>query len=84
MKEMDDWKSVDCAVDEMISTQKDALLRLARRLIPGLTSEDILQPNDYPELESHADFRYEEGVLAGMQSVQSALRAMQREFFQKR
>ena len=61
-------------MDEMIEQQRGKLLQLGRRIIPTLTPEDILQPNDYPELEYHPEFRYEEGILAGMMSVQIALR----------
>ena len=55
--------------------QKKQLLAIGRRLIPFLTEDDVLQPNDYPELENNPYFRYEEGVLAGIQTVQMAIRA---------
>jgi hypothetical protein len=61
-------------LEEIIQLQKKSLLNYARAIIPNLTEEDILQPNDYPQLENHPIFRYEEGVLAGMQSIQTALR----------
>ena len=47
---------------------------MGRRVVPTLTPEDVLQPNDYPELENHPEFRYQEGVLAGIQEAISALR----------
>jgi len=62
-------------IEEMVETQHKALLKLGRRIVPTLTSEDVLQPNDYPQLEHHPEFRYEEGVLAGMMSVEMAMRA---------
>lgn len=62
-------------LEELISQQKAHLLFLGRKIIPRLTPEDLLQPNDYPELENHPVFRYEEGLLAGLQSAQMALRA---------
>ena len=74
-----DWKTVERLADDLVEGQKAALLLLGRRIVPGLTAEDVLQPNDFPQLEQHADFRYEEGVLAGLQTAQMALRAMQRE-----
>lgn len=58
----------------MIDDQRNKLMDLGRRLVPTLTSEDLLQPNDYPELEQHPLFRYEEGILEGMQSCWVALR----------
>lgn len=62
-------------LDELIEGQKKNLLKLGRRIVPTLTPEDMLQPNDYAELNAHPEFRYEEGVLAGLLSAQAALRA---------
>jgi len=60
---------------ELIQEQDKNLLRLGRRIVPTLTPEDLLQPNDYPELENHPEFRYEEGILAGYRTLQMAMRA---------
>jgi len=62
-------------LEEMIEGQKRSLLACGRRIVPRLTPEDMLQPNDYPELENHPHFRYEEGVLAGLQGALAAIRA---------
>lgn len=64
---------------ELTSQQQDRLCKLAQKYVPNITSEDLLQPNDYPELENHPLFRYEEGFLHGLQSVQSALNATLKE-----
>jgi hypothetical protein len=69
------WHSIDMLLEEIAGMQRKKLLSLARRIVPTATPEDILQPNDYPELESHPEFRYEEGLLAGVQTAQMALRA---------
>lgn len=74
--EIGDWSLLESTVEVMVEKQRASLLKLGRRLIPNLTPEDILQPNDYPQLENHPEFRYEEGVLAGLQTVQMALRAL--------
>ena len=58
---------------ELEDGQRASLYALGRRIVPSLTHEDLLQPNDYPELENHPHFRYEEGILAGIQSVQAAI-----------
>ncbi len=68
------WEEIDQLLQELIDGQQKTLLQLARRIVPNATSDDILQPNDFPELENHPHFRYEEGILAGFQSVQIALR----------
>lgn len=58
--------------DELIEFQEKKLLKCASEIIPHLTSDDILQPNDFPELENHPFFRYEEGVLKGMHTAKIA------------
>lgn len=63
---------------ELEEGQRKQLLAIGRRIVPFLTEEDVLQPNDYPELENNPHFRYEEGILAGIQTVQMAIRASSR------
>jgi hypothetical protein len=69
---------VDVFLNDMIHHQQARLLAHARRIIPHATSDDILQPNDFPELETNGDFRYEEGFLAALLAVQMAWRAQLR------
>lgn len=61
--------------DEMIELQKKALIALAEEIKPGLTEDDLLQPNDFNALENHPVFRYEEGILAGLQAAKMAYAA---------
>jgi hypothetical protein len=65
----------DQLFDRMIEQQRAKVLRLAREAIPHLSPEDVLNPNDYPELKAHPTFDYEDGILAGLISAQMALRA---------
>lgn len=65
-------------LDEMIAQQEKKLLDIASSIIPNITTDDILQPNDYPELENHPFFRYEEGVLQGLNAAKMALLAEQK------
>jgi len=62
-------------LDELIAFQEKKLLACAAEIVPNITPDDILQPNDYDELENHPYFRYEEGVLKGLQSAKMALAA---------
>jgi hypothetical protein len=70
------------ALDEVLSLLADMealqsrkVIDLARRLRPGLTAEDIRNPHDFPELDD-LDWHFEDGQLAGIQSVVTALRAL--------
>ncbi len=66
-------------LDELIEHQQKVLLSAGLKFVPNLTMDDILQPNDYPELEENPYFRYEEGILAGLLTARTALYAALRE-----
>ncbi len=60
---------------EMIAQQRARVLQHARRLNPKLTDDDVQQPHDFPELAGSPEWNYEDGLLAGYQAVQAAMRA---------
>jgi hypothetical protein len=66
-------------LEKLIEGQKGALLSSGRRIVPHVTADDLLQPNDFPKLELHPHFRYEEGILDGLQMARAALQAMESE-----
>jgi hypothetical protein len=65
--------------EQMIAQQRGKVLALARTINPRLTEDDILSPQDFPELIEDSRFNYEDGLLAGLISAQIALRARTRE-----
>ena len=69
------WQTIDELLGKMEELQSRKVLELARRLKPGLTLEDVRNPHDFPEL-SDPDWHYADGVLSGIQSVATALRAL--------
>ncbi|MBA3956975.1 MAG: hypothetical protein H0X51_01075 [Parachlamydiaceae bacterium] len=73
------WDRIENLLIEIAELQQRKLLRCGREVIPNLTTDDVLQPNDFLELEQHPVFRYEEGLLAGVHTVQMALRAFRNE-----
>jgi len=58
--------------DELIAQQEKKLLKIANQINPHITSDDVLQPNDFPELEGNPYFRYEEGLLKGLHTARMA------------
>ncbi len=72
-------KSIEALFDELIEQQEKKLLKYAATIVPNVTADDILQPNDYPELESHPFFRYEEGLLKGLHAAKMAVMAREKE-----
>jgi ADP-ribose pyrophosphatase len=65
-------------LDEMETAQRRKVLDLARRLVPGLTAEDIRNPHDFPDLVD-PDWHFEDGQLAGIQAVRFALVGLKNE-----
>ena len=59
--------------NEMICHQEKKLLQIANEILPNVTSDDILQPFDFPLLEQNPHFRYEEGFLKGLYAAQFAI-----------
>ncbi|MCB1213271.1 MAG: hypothetical protein KDK40_03135 [Chlamydiia bacterium] len=67
-------EKMEMILDELVEGQKKKLMAVASQIVPKITMDDLLQPNDYPELETNGVFRYEEGLLAGIESARMALR----------
>ena len=67
--------------DELADQQRKKLMQFANVLIPHLTEDDLLQPNDFPALENHPYFRYEEGVLEGILTARMAYLAWKKQQF---
>lgn len=61
-------------LDRLIEHQRNKVLKIAQRISPGVTLEDIRNPQDFPQLLSDPDFNFEDGILAGLLSAQMALR----------
>lgn len=71
--------ALDAAVeklwDELVSQQEKKLLRLAQELRPHVTWDDLLQPQDMPEIAEDPVFNYEDGYLSGLKSSRISFRA---------
>ncbi len=65
--------------DQLVEDQRKRILKMAQEIVPGLTADDVMQPNDFPLLEGHPGFRYEEGVLEGLLTARMAYLARQSE-----
>ena len=50
----------------------------AREIVPDATPEDIRNPQDFPDLVSDTLFNYEDGILTGYLTLQTALRKQTR------
>ena len=66
---------IDSLMLEMIAQQENKVLGMAREIHPGLTTEDIRNPHDFPDLIQNGIWNFEDGILAGLKSAHMALRA---------
>ena len=67
--------------DTLIELQRKKIRQCVDSILPNLTEDDLLQPNDFPQLESNPIFRYNEGVLEGLMSAQMAYLAFRESGF---
>jgi hypothetical protein len=72
------WEAIARLLAEMDAQQERKVLALARRLVPGVTAEDVRNAHDFPALLESAEFNYEDGILAGIRAVAVAVRAARR------
>jgi hypothetical protein len=65
---------LDAAFEELCHFQRERLLKLAREIEPGVTFEDILNPQTFPKILADPAFNYEDGYLAGLLAAQTSLK----------
>jgi len=68
-------QTIDQLMLQLIEQQEHKVLDLGQRIHPGLTSEDIRNPQDFPDLLESFQWNFEDGILAGLKSAHMALRA---------
>jgi hypothetical protein len=68
-------QKIESLFEELLEQQQAKVLKTARDRLPHLTGDDVLNPNDFPELMADPVFNYEEGLAAGLMAAQFAIRA---------
>ena len=71
----DTLAAVDRLMLELVAIQEKKVLDLANRIHPGLSSEDIRNPHDFPDLIADSGWNFEDGILSGLKAAHMALRA---------
>lgn len=67
--------AIDRLMLELIALQGKKVLDMANKIHPGLSSEDIRNPHDFPDLIADSGWNFEDGILSGFKSAHMALRA---------
>ena len=67
--------AIDRLMLELIGLQETKVLDLANKIHPGLSSEDIRNPHDFPDLIADSGWNFEDGILSGLKAAHMALRA---------
>ena len=70
--------STEVLLQELIEHQQNKVLKVAREIVPDATPEDIRNPQDFPDLVADTLFNYEDGILTGYLTLQTALRKQTR------
>ena len=70
--------STEIILQELIEHQQTKVLKVAREIVPDATPEDIRNPQDFPDLLADTLFNYEDGILTGYLTLQTALRKQTR------
>ena len=70
--------STEVLLQELIEHQQNKVLKVAREIVPDATPEDIRNPQDFPDLVADTLFNYEDGILTGYLTLQTALRKRSR------
>lgn len=70
--------STEELIQELIEHQQAKVLKVAREIVPDATPEDIRNPQDFPDLVTDTLFNYEDGILTGYLTLQTALRKRSR------
>lgn len=65
-------------LEEMIVHQRSKVHKIANRLNPRLTPDDLMNPFDWPEVGENPQFAWEDGMLAGLQAAHAAILAKAR------
>ena len=70
--------STEVLLQGLIEHQQTKVLKVAREIVPDATPEDIRNPQDFPDLVVDSLFNYEDGILTGYLTLQTALRKQTR------
>ena len=70
--------STEVLLQELFEHQQTKVLKVAREIVPDATPEDIRNPQDFPDLVGDTLFNYEDGILTGYLTLQTALRKQTR------
>lgn len=66
---------IEAVLERLIRQQRDKVLEVALDIVPHVSSEQMQDPHEYPEVAEDPIFNFEDGFLAGLMSARMALRA---------
>lgn len=69
------FRQIEDLFEEMVGQQRERLVSLARAIDPTLSADDLLSPYDLPSIAHDPRFNFEDGILSGLISARTALRA---------
>lgn len=59
--------------DGMCEQQRQKLIKIAHKIRPDLSEDDLRDPHSFPEVTSKPHYAFEDGILSGIISAQMAV-----------
>jgi hypothetical protein len=72
---------IEALLDSLHRHQCEKARKIASHHVPNVTSEDLLNPDNFPTIISDPHFMYEDGLAAGILSAKIAVRSTLKENF---
>lgn len=66
-------KELEQILDNLLEHQRERTKKYANTIRPDLTTEDLLNPDNFPQIISDPNFMYEDGQVAGILSARLAV-----------
>lgn len=76
-------ESLEVKLQELIDYHRSKMIHMSQQKIPDLTSEDLLNPDDYSEIVTDPDIMHQDGIVAGVLSAKILVRNVIQEMFEK-
>ncbi|MCB2155339.1 hypothetical protein KQI84_10665 [bacterium] len=66
-------RHLDIFLQQMVEQQRTKTLKVARRIDPRMTEDDVMDPHSFPAISTNPAFAYEDGLLAGLVAAHVAV-----------
>lgn len=76
------WHKVQELFESLEQSQERRVWKVANRINPRYILDDLLNPQDSPELVSNPEFNFEDGQLSGLRSARIAINSLIKDYLE--